>query len=204
MQVTPALPWTDETEGGVIQLGTPVSFDELIRGALLFNLSNNGSSEIAIISEGSAGLVIKERTNQQIIYSISAFEGNLQSIQINRMQGAPSGFALDSVQLNPITGNPALPWSEPVSGIISLPSAISFQNLKEFALNFWLKNMSNSEVFKAIQVNSTNNILIKISDSASSSAVYMINQFEGETTEIELRWNWGGTADYVLESVSFA
>ena len=99
MQVTPALPWTEETEGGVIQLAQPVTYDELIRGQLLFTLDDNGTEEYAIVSEGSAGCVIKEPNNNAIVYSIASFEGESQTLTVERFNGAPAGVSLKEVSV---------------------------------------------------------------------------------------------------------
>lgn len=99
MAVSPALPWTAGTTGGTIRLKEPVTFNDLLQGALQFGLNKNGSTIIAEIRESSGGLSIGyvDRGALNVIYTIPRFEGETTELTIERLAEESQGYALNIV-----------------------------------------------------------------------------------------------------------
>lgn len=126
MQVTPALPWAEETEGGVIQLANPLSFQELLDGELIFVLNDNGNLIFGVCDEGSSGLVVKDPTSYTVIYQIERYEGELSELPVTK-ENDVSGISLNDVYLrrNAIETLPELPLEAGVGCQMCLQAATS-------------------------------------------------------------------------------
>lgn len=176
MQVTPALPWTAETEGGVIQLATPVTYQQLLDGALQFILKRYANFTLAIVNEGSAGVVIKNVDNQ-IIYQIGRFDGQSSEINIERADGAPSDWILGNIQLPPteaISAYPALPWDDTkTSGLIQLANPLSKNQIVNGDLIAIIEN-EGEELEGTWSIN-YNAMALKVDDVVEYAVSYLLN-----------------------------
>lgn len=87
MQVTPALPWAN-SQGGTIQLETPVTVQQLLDGALIFTVieDEGGDPTEAEVYVGFSDRIVIGDTRE--CYEIARFEGSTQTLTLTAVVSA--------------------------------------------------------------------------------------------------------------------
>lgn len=181
MQVTPALPWTDETEGGVIRLAEPITYSQLVSGYLDFILEDNGVLIQAVCNEGSLGFVIKEPTNLGIVYYIQEFSGSLSELTVVKETSAPAGVWINSVQISETYATPAFPWQANSGGTIHLNSPVSCQDILDGKIIFVTKSFNSYIKTDPYEVGDEIHLVTSV-----SSDYYSIDKYDGTSSELTL------------------
>ncbi|MBO7705500.1 MAG: hypothetical protein J6S68_07665 [Acinetobacter sp.] len=147
----------------MIHLATPLTYQQIVDGALVFILNDHGVSVEADCNEGSSGFVIKEPTNQQIVYVIGAYSGETAEIAVQKMAGAPEGIVLSEVNLYipDIIVSPSLPWeNETEGGTISLHTPLSLSELLSGELVTVLETSEGEQHFGVFKIDNGNSLAI--------------------------------------------
>lgn len=81
MQVNPALPWAN-SQGGTIQLETPVTVQQLLDGALVFTVveDEGGDPTQAEVYRGFSDRIVIGDTRE--CYEIASFEGSTNTLTL--------------------------------------------------------------------------------------------------------------------------